>query len=209
VKQAPFATPSRSQVERAGRKAAAIPWARHLLTLIGDDIDLQAADFQRAAYDLGCPPGVRHFAWRWAWRSYQFRRDNSLRPWTPFHGYTATPAIFAERHYRSAYERRVAAALDGLGIAHRYESHTFDYFDAKGRKHWYTPDFHLPDLHMTFVEVKGLRGAGPLAKMKHALVLRRHAINLLLWDANIIDMLEGMTSPHQVVGLLGSTRIAA
>lgn len=68
---------------------------------------------------------------------------------------------------RSNFERRIAQQLDELGVPYEYEAHTFDYYlkvyqatcDECGSKevfkrHWYTPDFYLPDQNIT-LEVKG------------------------------------------------------
>ncbi len=115
--------------------------------------------------------------------------------------------IIRDDPYRSDYERRLAAAFARLGVRFRYESATFPYQDARGGWHNYTPDFTLSDLHLTFVEVKGIRGATSDARVKMWHVLRQHAITLLLWDALVIDMVEDMRHPTEVMGLLSSTRL--
>ena len=123
--------------------------------------------------------------------------------------YLPQTVVIHEDRYRSPWERRLAAAFDRLGIAYRYESASFDYQDAKGRDHRYTPDFTLTDLHMTFVEVKGPAGASSPDRVKMWHVLRRHSITLLLWDASAIEMIEDMQHASEVMGLLSRTRLVA
>jgi hypothetical protein len=198
------ASPSKTEAT----KPDAAPYVRRILELIGEDSALSRGDFERAS---GIAPwNMRRLVAKLAWRSYRFRRENGLRPIPTFKGYTATPSLaVAERQYRSTYESRLGDALERLGVTFRYESHAFDYEDSHGRTHWYTPDFCLPDLHMTFVEVKGIAGASAVDRYKHSLVLRRHRLTLLLWDAGVIDLIESMTDAAQLVSLIQPTRIAA
>lgn len=156
---------------------------------------------------VGCPKWLRGTArraimvgWNVRAEAPTVQRQSSFR---------SPPAIIRDDRYRSDYERRLAAALTRLGIRFLYESATFDYRDARGGWHNYTPDFTLVDLHATFVEVKGIRGAASDARVKMWHVLRKHSITLLLWDAPIIEMVEDMQSASEVVGLLDSTRLAA
>jgi hypothetical protein len=185
----------------------AIPWAKRLLEHFGDEPNVRRNDFYHATYTVGCPPVCRRHAWKMAWRSYRFRRLEVRRPLYATASYVSPPAAGSHRPFRSKYEERVAGAFVRLGVRFEYEAHSFEYQDAKGTLRTYTPDFGLSDLHMTYVEVKGPQGAAPADRVKHHLVLRRHAITLLLWDATVVDMVESMEHPSELMGLLGTTRL--
>lgn len=111
--------------------------------------------------------------------------------------------------FKSSWERRLSVALTRLRVRWSYEADRFSYVDNRGNQHTYTPDFRLTDLHQTFVEVKGIRGADNADNVKMWLVLRQNAITLLLWDASTIEMIEDMRSASEVEGLLHATRLAA
>jgi hypothetical protein len=185
---------------RANKKLArwlAAPWA--------SVVDL--ADASEDMKLLRCPKPLRSHVKALIIQRHQMPRHNlGVQRSVPV---MATPAVLHADKYRSSYERRLAAAFDRLGIRYQYETAHLDYRDSTGRWHVYTPDFTLPDLPMTFVEVKGLNGAGTSDSMKMRWVLQRHPIRLLLWDARIIDMVEDMQSANEVMGLLRSTRLAA
>lgn len=187
----------------------AAPWARLVLERAGlAEGGLLARDLSNILDGLGCPPLIRKRATLDAWHSYRWRREQGATDWR-LPEYVATPSDSGPRQYKSVYEQRLADSLTRLGVGFTYESHAFEYQDARGCVHRYTPDFRLTDLTNTFVEVKGQWGATAAAALKHRTVLRRHAITLLLWDANVIDMIEAMRTPAELVGIFGHTAIAA
>lgn len=112
--------------------------------------------------------------------------------------------------FRSPWERRLAAALDRVGVKWSYEPDWFTYPDGTGRWRRYTPDFRLDDLHNTYVEVKGPSGADAGDSWKMQRVIRNYpALTLLLWDAGTIEYIEDLADATQVLGLLTTTRLAA
>ena len=183
------------------------PWVRATLEHFGS-ATLDWVDVVKHLREAGCPGVLRQRVAKLVLRSRHFQRSIGLRPITR-QSFAAPPVWSNIRsEFRSTYERRLAASLDRLGIRYEYESARFDWVDAKGHPHVYTPDFTLSDLHLTFVEVKGKRASG-VSKVKHRRVLAQHAITLLLWDAAVIDMVEAMQHPSEVMGLLAATKVAA
>lgn len=112
--------------------------------------------------------------------------------------------------FRSRHERRLAAALDRLGIRWDFEPDFFYYRDWNGRQHRYTPDFLLLDFSRTYVEVKGLSGADAGDQMKMASMLAAYpSLTLLLWDSDVIDYIEEMTDRSEIIPLLRTTSVRA
>ena len=158
-------------------------------------------DIDTAMDRLSCPRRLRGVVRR----LYRQRTTAGAPVMARQPAYTATAGpLSATLAYRSTWERRLAGALQRLGIAFGYETARLDYQDNLGRWHTYTPDFTLrSDIH---VEVKGVAGASVEAALKMQRVLARHPVTLLLWDAPIIEMVEAMTDRREVLGLLSSTR---
>ena len=128
-------------------------------------------------------------------------------------GLTTSPIVLAAAgkpdtdRFRSQWERRLAAALDRLGIRWDYESDWFYYRDWTGRQRRYIPDFRLVDFANTFVEVKGPSGADAGDQAKMATVQRTYPkLTLLLWDAETIQYIEDLQERADLIGLLRTTR---
>ena len=74
-----------------------------------------------------------------------------------FGGYTRTKYGVREDlkcYFRSAWEANVARLLNYLNVRWEYEKYTFKLVYPNGERHFYTPDFFLPELNL-FIEVKG------------------------------------------------------
>lgn len=119
-------------------------------------------------------------------------------------GWVSPPG--APRRFRSEWERRLAEALNRLEVPWEYEPDGFDYHDASGGAHTYTPDFRLVPFSRTYVEVKGPAGASAPDKIKMSRVMAEHPrLTLLLWGPPVIEYLEDIADPGAVVGLLSRT----
>jgi hypothetical protein len=91
--------------------------------------------------------------------------------------------MYNGRRFRSSYEVRVAAALDRMGIAWRYESKRFDC-----GLFTYCPDFYLPSQDV-YWEVKGWYGPDSQRKV---LALRKlyPEMQLVVFGKTCIESLE-------------------
>lgn len=108
--------------------------------------------------------------------------------------------------FRSQWERRLASALDRLGIRWDYESDWFYYRDWRGQQRRYIPDFQLVDFTNTFVEVKGPSGPDEADRIKMQRVLITYPkLTLVLWDASLVEYIEDLQEKSAVIGLLQTT----
>lgn len=124
--------------------------------------------------------------------------------------WTAAAGLPDGAFFRSPWERRLAAALDRIGIKWAYEPDYFNYHDGGHIVRRYTPDFRLDDFRNTYVEVKGPKGsdAGDDWKMRRVLTVYPKLV-LLLWDAALVEYIEDVPDASYIVGLLERTRMAA
>jgi hypothetical protein len=136
------------------------------------------------------------------------RRERHRGPRRAEQGWAATAGTLGVKFtYRSDWERRLATALHKLDVSFRYEPVQLDYRDGVGGWHTYTPDFALDRWPKVYIEVKGPAGPSSDATWKMALVLMRHPVTLLLWDAAVIETIEDMETADQLSPLRATTRI--
>lgn len=144
------------------------------------------------------------------------RRRTSGRPyglvaqrpqnWTAAAGSPETGGV----RFKSPWERRLAAALDRVGVKWAYEPDYFTYSDGASTWRRYWPDFRLDDFTNVYVEVKGPSGADAGDSWKMQRVLANYPqITLLLWDATTIEYIEDVADSSYVIGLLRTTKLAA
>lgn len=138
------------------------------------------------------------------------RRELGPRQSPPYVAAAGTPGFLGIDYFRSDWEARLSKALTRLGINWTYEPEWFGWRDNRGTQHRYTPDFRLDDLALTFIEVKGINGPDEQDSWKMARVLANYPnMTLLLWDASVVEFIEDMAQPSQVLGLLRTTKLAA